>query len=80
MIKRYGKILVGFHHDGTATVQRRSILTGELQQLEMRATQDQFETWFNGELVQNAFPNLNADEREFIISGILNWDEVMKPI
>lgn len=26
--------------------------------------------WKNGALIQQAFPNLNADEREFIMTGI----------
>jgi hypothetical protein len=29
-----------------------------------------------GVLLQNAFPNLSADDREFIKTGIDNWDEV----
>jgi hypothetical protein len=32
----------------------------------------------NGALIQNAFPYLNADEREFILTGTLPhvWDEM----
>lgn len=32
--------------------------------------------WQDGELAQNAFPYLSADEREMLISGICNqcWD------
>lgn len=29
-----------------------------------------FEAWQNGELVQNAFPELTAENREFLISGM----------
>ena len=34
--------------------------------------------WQDGELAQNAFPYLSADEREMLISGICNqcWDEM----
>ena len=34
------------------------------------------DAWANGALVQNAFPNLDADDREFIVSGITpeEWD------
>ena len=28
-----------------------------------------YETWRHGELIQNVFPQLSADEREFIITG-----------
>ena len=31
---------------------------------------DDYDAWRNGELVQNAFPYLDADEREMLISGI----------
>lgn len=35
----------------------------------------------NGELIQNAFPMLNADQREFILTGTLpeEWDEMFPP-
>jgi hypothetical protein len=35
-----------------------------------------FDAWDSGELIQNAFPTLSADEREFIKTGILpkEWD------
>lgn len=30
-----------------------------------------------GELIQNAFPNLSGDDREFLLTGIVeNWDEL----
>lgn len=29
-----------------------------------------FVRWHNGSLIQNAFPNLNPDEREFLFTGI----------
>lgn len=37
-----------------------------------------FESWMNGELVQNAFPYLDANERERITSGICPecWDRM----
>jgi len=37
-----------------------------------------FENWLNGELVQNAFPYLDANERERITSGICPecWDRM----
>ena len=35
-----------------------------------------YERWLDGVLVQNAFPNLSAEEREFIITGTTpeEWD------
>lgn len=36
-----------------------------------------YEAWENGELAQNAFPYLSADERELIMTGICStcWDK-----
>ena len=38
--------------------------------MEIAVSQDQLDAWSNGALIQNAMPNLNADEREFIMTGI----------
>jgi hypothetical protein len=39
---------------------------------------DQLSKYNNGALIQNAFPRLNADEREFIKTGITaqEWDSL----
>jgi len=39
-------------------------------------TIDQYDAWTNGMLIQDAVPQLNVDEREFLKSGILpdEWD------
>jgi hypothetical protein len=44
--------------------------------MEIDVSQDQLDAWLNGALIQNAMPNLNADEREFIMTGITpnEWD------
>ncbi|MAG73901.1 hypothetical protein CL620_06305 [archaeon] len=36
-----------------------------------------YQRWKSGELIQNAFPNLSASDRELLISGIHSkcWDE-----
>lgn len=39
-----------------------------------------FESFQNGELAQKAFPDLSADEREILITGICCWDEALKDI
>lgn len=38
----------------------------------------QWENYANGDLIQNAFPTLSAEEREFIISGTdsKEWEEM----
>lgn len=39
---------------------------------------DDANRWINGELIQNAFPYLNADQREILKTGIdgQSWDEM----
>jgi len=39
-----------------------------------------FAKWEDGELIQNAFPMLNADEREFLMTGMTSsdWREATK--
>ena len=39
-------------------------------QVEMSVNKDDYTSWENGELIQNAMPYLTADEREVLISGI----------
>ena len=36
----------------------------------MAVNVDDYTSWENGELIQNAMPYLTADEREVLISGI----------
>jgi len=36
----------------------------------LNITMDQYDAWQGGELIQNAMPNLTADEREFLMTGI----------
>lgn len=62
------------------TIERRSPITGELYRMVIELTPEQFneqhEEWLGGVLIQNAFPTLTADEREFIKTGIppVEWN------
>ena len=58
------------------TITRTSMLSGEINSMELDVTQEQLDLWQGGKLIQNAFPHLNADEREFIKTGITaqEWD------
>ena len=38
--------------------------------MELNVTSEQVQRWQEGELVQNVFPHLNPDEREFLMTGI----------
>jgi len=52
-------------------VTKKSTLSGNINSMDLPITQEQLDRYTNGnELVQNIFPNLTPDQREFIISGI----------
>lgn len=51
-------------------ITRQSILTGVTRTLEINVTQEQIDKWFDGSYIQDIMPNLSADDREFLISGI----------
>ncbi len=59
---------------------KRSDLTGQEHTMEIDVTHEQLDRYENGnELIQTVFPDLTADEREFIKTGITaeEWDAVM---
>lgn len=60
-------------------VTRKSSITGVVHTKELNVTEEQFTAFNNGALIQEAFPHLNAGDREFILSGITQeeWDEHM---
>ena len=47
-------------------VTRTSIFTGTTRTLELNVTENQFNAWRAGALIQDAFPQLNKSEREFL--------------
>lgn len=51
-------------------VTKRNPLTGKDTTLDLPITEGQLVAWQKGMVAQRAFPNLTADQREFIISGI----------
>lgn len=57
-------------------ITRTSMLTGITRTLDIPVTQLQLDRWESGTLIQNAMPDLTADEREFIVTGIIaeEWD------
>jgi hypothetical protein len=63
------------------TITRTSPITGITHTTNLDMTQVQYDAalveWGSGTLIQNAFPTLDADQREFIKSGIPphEWDE-----
>lgn len=51
-------------------VQRRSILTGVVRARELDITEEQFNAWQDGALIQDVMPNLSVSDREFLINGV----------
>ena len=51
-------------------ITKLSGLTGIPHTRNITVTEAQLDAWRNGELIQRAMPNLSADDREFLITGI----------
>lgn len=49
-------------------IEGRCVFTGEYYSVLVKP--EQYRAWQNGTVAQEAFPDLSADDREFIISGI----------
>lgn len=58
-------------------VTRTSMFTGNVHTMDIPVTESQIVAWENGQLIQNAMPNLSAGEREFIKTGVTpqEWSE-----
>ena len=48
---------------------KRSPVTGVINTMTLNVTNEQVEAWLDGMLIQEAMPNLEPFEREFLISG-----------
>jgi hypothetical protein len=61
-------------------IHRISPKTGMLNTMDIDITLDQIDRWQNGELIQNVMPNISAEQREFIISGLLpeEFEDIFK--
>lgn len=55
---------------------RHSPLSGKYNTIDVPCTQAQYDAWVNGALIQNAMPDVPAELREFLITGITpaEWD------
>jgi hypothetical protein len=51
-------------------IERESPFSGNKNVLDVPVTLAQIAAWRGGELIQRAMPNLSADEREFLMTGI----------
>ena len=59
-------------------VTRKNPFTGQMLTREIPVTEEQLMAWQDGELIQNDMPNISAEDREFIKSGITaeQWEEM----
>lgn len=59
-------------------ITKRSPISKKEHTREIPVTVEQIEDWLNGALIQDAMPNISADDREFIMTGITpeEWDEM----
>jgi len=62
-------------------ITRTSVFTGKTHTLDLPVSQAQVTGYVQGTLAQDAFPQLSADEREFIISGVTpeEWATLFPP-
>ena len=60
---------------------RTNPFTGKTNTRYLDVTEAQLTAYYDeGVLLQEAFPNLSADDREFIKTGIDNWDEMFSDV
>jgi hypothetical protein len=58
-------------------ITRKSTLTGLTHEMNLPITQQEIDRWQGGELIQDVFPYLSDDQREFLKTGITaeEWEE-----
>ena len=77
--------LIG-HEASTVVVENRSTITGKINTMTFDMSiieyNNCFALWEDGALIQNAFPMLNADEREFLMTGMTpdDWNNVVSQV
>lgn len=61
-------------------ITRTSLATGKEHTREINVTDAQLFAWHNGAYIQDAMPDVSAEDREFLMTGITpeEWDEMWK--
>lgn len=59
-------------------IKRISPFSSNINAMDIDITEEQYEAWAQGKLIQDVMPNITADEREFILTGILKdeWNKL----
>ena len=62
------------------TITRRSPVSGKTSSMRLDLSEGALQAWQGGMLAQDAMPNLTADEREFVMTGIApyEWDNMFE--
>lgn len=62
-------------------INRISPLTSKINTMDLDITVEQINLWKNGMCIQDVFPNLDENEREFIQTGYTkeDWDNMFPP-
>jgi hypothetical protein len=55
---------------GVMKISKRSPFSGEVNEREIDVTPEQIKTWHDGAMIQDAMPDMNPDDREFLMTGI----------
>jgi hypothetical protein len=77
-------VALPFASDKNLKVEATNAFTGEKTTMFLPLTAGQFmqgmKEWDAGERIQNVFTTLNADQREFLMTGLTGkqWDKVFK--
>lgn len=51
-------------------ITKKSMFTGKVSTRDIDVTDEQLASWQAGTLIQNAMPDLSADDREFLMTGV----------
>ena len=51
-------------------ITRTSMVSGITRSMELPISQDSYDAWERGTLIQKAMPLLTDDEREFVLTGM----------
>ena len=59
-------------------ITRKSQYSGIVRTRNLPVTNEQIQSWEGGALIQNAMPQLNQEQREWLISGMTEdeWNEL----
>jgi len=59
-------------------ITKRDPITGNWNTRDIPVTNEQMMLWKEGMCIQYAMPNISAGDREFIKTGINDWDSVFR--